>query len=152
MKMTTSTYEAYLYNLEFFYSFRAKEESELIKPLSKGKWSIKEIIGHIYFWDLFLLENMVPEMKDNGVLPDFPDHDTYNEKAIESIRTFEDTNVLIEEFVTTRNKLMDKIENLDQEVTFTIGKKKRKYTLDSFLHMFVKHDIHHMKQIISLTD
>ncbi len=150
--MTTSIYEAYQYNMEFFCSFAMKAETELIKPVSKGKWSIKEIIGHIYFWDLFLLENMVPEMKDNGVLPDFPDHDSYNEKAMESIKSFKDTNSLIEAFVITRNKLMDKMESLDQEVTFTIGKNKRNYTPESFLRMFVEHDMHHIKQIKSLAD
>ncbi|WP_404450197.1 DinB family protein [Sutcliffiella horikoshii] len=152
MKLTISPYQAYRNNMEFFGSLSTKNEAELTKPISSGKWSIKEIIGHIYFWDLYLLENMVPEMKDNGVLPDFPDHDTYNEKALESIRSFEGTNVLIEEFIIIRNELMDKMESLDQKVTFTIGKKKRKYTPDSFLRMFVKHDIHHMEQIISLAD
>lgn len=152
MKSTISTYEAYQYNLEFFSSFAKKDETELIKPTSSGKWSIKEIIGHIYFWDLFLLENMVPAMKDNGVLPDFPDHNSYNEKAMESIKSFKDTNSLIEAFVITRNKLMDKMESLDQEVIFTIGKNKRNYTPKSFLSMFVEHDLHHMEQIKSLAD
>ncbi|KPB06703.1 hypothetical protein AAV98_00660 [Bacillus sp. CHD6a] len=138
--------------MEFFCSFLTKDETVLIKPISTGKWSIKEIIGHIYFWDLFLLENMVPEMKDNSVLPDFPDHDTYNQKAIESIESFRDSHSLLEEFVITRNKLMDKMESLDQEVTFTIGKNKRNYTPESFLRMFVEHDMHHMEQIKSLTD
>ncbi|MGD7052159.1 DinB family protein [Sutcliffiella horikoshii] len=152
MKSTTSTYVAFQYNMEFFNSFATKDETELIKPISTGKWSIRDIIGHIYFWDLFLLEYMVPEMKDNGVLPDFPDHDNYNEKAIQSIKSFTDTNSLIEEFIITRKKLIANMENLDQEVRFTIGNKKRKFTPESFLRMFVQHDIHHMEQIKSLAD
>ncbi|KMJ60463.1 hypothetical protein AB685_00610 [Bacillus sp. LL01] len=133
--------------MHFFRSFTAKDEAELIIPITNGKWSVKEIIGHIYYWDIYLLENMIPEMKDNGVLPDFPNHDEYNEKAIRTIERFTNTHGLIEEFVITRKKLINKMENLNQGVSFTIGHGKRKFTPESFLKMFVDHDKHHMEQI-----
>lgn len=147
MSSSTTSYQAYESNMEFFRLFGTKEEAELNTPISNGKWSVKEIIGHIYYWDLFLLETMVPEMKESGVLPDFPDHDDYNEKAIQSIKRFPDTKALLEEFTLTRKELIRKMENLNQEETFTIGKKKRKFTPGSFLKMFVGHDNHHIEQI-----
>ncbi len=147
MTLSTSVYQTYDSNMQFFQALIEKNETELISPISNGKWSIKEIIGHIYYWDLYLLENMVPEMKENGVLPDFPDHDSYNEKAIRSIGSFTNTNDLIEEFVITRKKLINKMEDMDQGIRFTIGKKKRIFTPESFLKMFEGHDKHHMKQI-----
>lgn len=132
MILSTSTYQAYESNMEFFRSFRSKDEDELISPICKGKWSVKEIIGHIYYWDLFLLEKMVPEMKEGGVLPDFPDHDEYNEKAIQAIMIFNDTEALIKEFVLTRKELIRNLENLNQGVRFTIGKKSANSLLNLF--------------------
>ncbi|TYS70431.1 DinB family protein [Sutcliffiella horikoshii] len=152
MNLTISSYQAYLNNMEFFYSFTNKEESELNQPINYGKWSIKETIGHIYYWDLFLLKKMIPVMKDNGVLPEFPDHDEYNNKAMNAIKSFSSTNDLLEEFVITRKKLISNMERLNQEVRFTIGNNKRNYTPQSFLHMFVEHDVHHMEQIRHFTD
>ncbi|NLP52850.1 DinB family protein [Bacillus sp. RO1] len=152
MELTISPYQAYRNNMEFFYSFTTKTEGELNQPIQKGKWSIKEIIGHIYFWDLFLLEDMVPEMKDSGVLPNFPEHDEYNNKAIHSIKSFSSTNDLLEEFVITRKKLISNMEKLNQEVKFTIGNNKRNFTPQTFLGMFVEHDIHHMEQIKNMAD
>lgn len=147
MTLSTSTYQSYESNMEFFRSFKSKDETELITPISNRKWSVKEIIGHIYYWDLFLLEKMVPKMKEGGVLPDFPDHDEYNEKAIQAIKVFNDTEALLEEFVLIRKELIRNMENLNQGVRFTIGNKKRKFTPESFLKMFLNHDKHHMEQI-----
>ncbi|NMH74653.1 DinB family protein [Bacillus sp. RO2] len=152
MKLTISPYQAYRNNMEFFYSFSTKVEGELNQPIQKGKWSIKETIGHIYFWDLFLLKNMVPVMKDSGVLPNFPDHDDYNNKAIHFIKSFSSTKDLLEEFVITRKKLLSNMEKLNQEVRFSIGDNKRNFTPQSFLSMFVEHDRHHMEQIKSMAD
>lgn len=147
MSLSTSSYQTYEKNMHFFQTLKAKNEEDLNSPISKGKWSIREIIGHIYYWDLYLLEKMVPEMKENGVLPDFPDHDAYNADAIVSLERFTNTKEQIEEFVITRKKLIYKMEKLDQGIKFTIGNKKRKFTPESFLKMFVNHDLHHIKQI-----
>jgi uncharacterized damage-inducible protein DinB len=144
--MNTSFIE-YRENMNYFMALADEKEDFLTAPLSEGKWSKKEIIGHIYFWDVYLLEKMVPDMADGAILAEFPDHDEYNAEAVNYINKFSATADLLNEFSETRKKLLFKLEQLDPQLRFTIGKGKRKFTSESFLGMFVKHDQHHMKQI-----
>ena len=121
-------------------------EELLREPIKEGKWSIIQIVGHLYYWDKFNLEKMVPFMEDGADLPAFPDHDQHNEEAMSFI---EDHSVdsIINSFVVTRNELNERISRIDKDVRFTIGGGKRKLSGESFIKIFLKHDSHHLKQI-----
>lgn len=122
------------------------EETELIEPISEGKWSIREIVGHLYYWDKYNLEVMVPKMSDGEILPEFPEHDQYNEKGIYYLRD-KSVESILTIFIKTRKELIDNLENISEDTRFTIGKGKRQYSGESFTKIFLKHDIHHLKQI-----
>ncbi|MBP3953102.1 DinB family protein [Bacillus suaedae] len=125
-----------------------KEISEEIRtePIKEGKWSIREIVGHLYYWDKFNLEKMVPLMVQDADLPKFPDHDEHNEEAMTFLRDYS-VETIINNFVVTRKELTERISSLDEDVRFTIGGGKRKFSAESFVKIFVKHDAHHLKQI-----
>ncbi len=133
-------------NLEEIMDLASLPEDKLLAPIQEGKWSIKEIIGHIFYWDKFILEEMVPHMEQGGVLIAFPDHDLHNHEAVKYITNFQVQEVF-EQFANTRNELLDKVSLIPNDVRFTIGKGKRKFSTDSFLKMFVSHDQTHVKQI-----
>ena len=125
---------------------RDVSEARLCEPIKDGKWSIIQIVGHLYYWDKFNLEQMVPKMADDVNLPKFPDHDQHNKEAMTFI---EDHSVksIIESFILTRKELIDNASRLDKDIRFTIGNGKRKYSVESFIKIFMKHDAHHLKQI-----
>lgn len=122
------------------------DEHILLEPIGEGKWSRKEIIAHLYYWDKFNLEVMVPKMSDGANLPSFPDHDDYNKLAVEALEK-DTVHTIIQYFVETRNELLQKINNIPSDIRFTIGKGKRQFSPESFMKMFLKHDAHHIKQI-----
>lgn len=118
----------------------------LNEPIHEGKWSIREIVGHLYYWDKFNLEQMVPKMIEGAILPEFPDHDQHNKEAIANLKN-KSVETVINDFANTRRELIKSLLNLDDEVRFTIGKGKRQFSGESFIKIFVKHDAHHLKQI-----
>ncbi|WP_253905510.1 DinB family protein [Bacillus sp. THAF10] len=114
--------------------------------IAEGKWSIMQIVGHIYYWDKYILEIVIPQLQDGADLPPFPDHDLYNEEAMNFIRDFSNEH-LVNAFVKTRKDLVEELSKIDQDVRFTINGSKRRYSTDSFIRMFLEHDEHHLKQI-----
>lgn len=121
-------------------------EDTLIEPISEGKWSIRDIVGHLFYWDKYNLEKMVPLMVSGANLPHFPDHDQYNKESILSLK---DSSVesIIDAFIETRKELIGNISKVEEDVRFTIGKGKRQFSSESFIKMFLEHDIHHLQQI-----
>jgi len=127
--------------------YKEFDEQRLLEPISEGKWSVKEIIGHLYYWDRFILRNHVPYMNEGANLNAFPNHDLHNREAIEYISVFTTTGSLIDEFVLNRRLLIEAISGIESNAKFTIGSGKRQFTVDKYLKMFIDHDIHHLKQM-----
>lgn len=143
MNKTLSQFEKMVDNI---LDLKEISEDKLSEPYKKGKWSIREIVGHLYYWDKFNLEKMVPLMVQDADLPKFPDHDQHNKEAITYIKDYS-VETIIDKFVLTRKELTERISSLDGDVRFTIGGSKRKFSGESFIKIFVKHDAHHLKQI-----
>lgn len=121
-------------------------ESLLTDPIAEDKWSIREIVGHLYYWDRYNLEEMVPEMKDGISLPEFPDHDLYNAEGLRLLEG-KSAEAVIDLFIKIRNALVEKMSEVDEDLSFTIGSGKRTFSPESFIRMFVEHDRRHLKQI-----
>ncbi|PYZ97500.1 hypothetical protein CR205_02580 [Alteribacter lacisalsi] len=119
---------------------------ELYEPIAEGKWSIREIVGHMHMWDRYLLEKMVPQMEDEARLPVFPDHDSFNRDAINGLEGLS-VEEITDLFVKTRTKLVKALDGVDPDIRFTIGEGKRRFSPESFVKMFVKHDKHHVLQM-----
>ncbi|WP_338551446.1 DinB family protein [Paenibacillus sp. KS-LC4] len=126
---------------------KEKEEYKMLDPIKEGKWSIREIIGHLYYWDKFILEQHIPFMAQGANLIAFPDHDIHNNEGIQYISSFKSVVALIDEFVFTRSQLIEAIDSIKNDIRFTIGSGKRQFTLESYIRIFSEHDIHHLEQI-----
>ncbi|ASA22455.1 hypothetical protein [Paenibacillus donghaensis] len=72
------------------------DEHKLLDPIKEGKWSIREIVGHLYYWDKFILEQHVPSIAQGANLIAFPDHDFHNNEAIQHISSIENVVALID--------------------------------------------------------
>jgi len=123
------------------------DELILLEPIKKGKWSIREIVGHLYYWDKFILEHHAPSMSQGATLIAFPDHDLHNNEAIQHISSYNNFAFLIDKFVCTRNQLLDMINDINDDIRFFIDLEKSQFTIESYISMFTEHDNHHFKQI-----
>lgn len=122
------------------------QSSLLLEPISKGKWSIREIVGHLYYWDKYNLEKMVPLMENGAKLPEYPDDDKYNEEAIFYLKNYS-VEAIIDLFIETRKELIEITSKVGEDVRFTIGNGKREFSAEHIINIFLKHDIHHLQQI-----
>ncbi|MRH44075.1 DinB family protein [Aquibacillus halophilus] len=121
-------------------------ESKLIEPIAEGKWSTREIIGHIHLWDQLIILQVIPSI-DGGKVPEFPSFNSFNLYAICLLEDYKTMEVL-DSFISTRRELLEKIAEVDLENKFIIGEETDKvYTPESLIQMFVEHDRHHLKQI-----
>lgn len=119
----------------------------LLEPIDEGKWSIREIIGHLYYWDKFNLEHMVPYMRNGAHLPAFPDHDQHNEEAIRYIEKFDTVSSIINQFITTRELLIEQLSGIEIDARFTIEREPSTFSTQLFVDIFAEHDLHHLQQI-----
>ncbi|MDG5472300.1 DinB family protein [Jeotgalibacillus sp. ET6] len=137
--------------ISFIEPLKKYPEAFLTEPIQDGKWSIREIAGHLYYWDKYNFEKMVPEMEDGVRLPEFPDHDWYNAEGLRFLEGIS-AKAVIDLFIRMRNALVEKISAVDEDLSFTIGSGKRTFSPESFIRMFVEHDRHHLKQIEGKVD
>ncbi|MBD0383232.1 DinB family protein [Paenibacillus sedimenti] len=116
-----------------------------LKPLSTGKWSLREVLTHIMYWDKNSLEMMVPNMAEDAKLF-FVDIEKHNQEAAVYAQTYNSLDTLIDDLIKTRKQLLDLLEEkYDDTTIFTID--NRNYTYKKFVHIFIHHDEHHKKQI-----
>ncbi|WP_225228797.1 DinB family protein [Bacillus sp. PS06] len=140
------TFSQYASLIDDVLKLKEVPEDRVCEPIKEGKWSIIQIVGHLYYWDQFILEQMVPHMVDGADLPKFPDHDQYNAEGIAFIKD-DSVESIIDRFVSTRQELINRVELIGKDVRFTIGGGKRKFSGESYVKMFIKHDAHHLKQM-----
>lgn len=130
-----------------FEKLKGYPEYLLTEPIAKGKWSIREIVGHMFYWDKFNLENMVPYISNGAKLFPFPDHDSQNREAVSYIDKFDSVTSIIDAFVKTRKKLIENIIDIESSVRFEIENEPYEFSTENFVEIFVEHDSHHLKQI-----
>ena len=134
--------------MDFAQSLKESDKNDWTKPIEGGKWSTREIIGHILYWDILSVETMLPLMSNGATLPAFPNLNEHNNRSVSFIEKFITKDDLIDIFISTRKELIIKSKEIyNKNTRFTIGKGKRKYSIDSYISIFVDHDKHHKKQV-----
>lgn len=116
-----------------------------LKPLSSGKWSLREILTHMMYWDRNSLEMMVPNMSEGAKLS-FVDIEKYNQEAAVFAQSYNSLDSLIDDLVNTRKQLLNLLEETyNDAIKFTID--NHNFTYKKFVNIFIHHDEHHKKQI-----
>ncbi|GAA3410181.1 DinB family protein [Paenibacillus hodogayensis] len=114
-------------------------------PILPGKWSIHEIVGHIWLWDTYALEQMIPEMTQGAVLQ-MANRQSINRNAeLFSLRI--QKAEMIDHFAATRNELAEACSFVHESgISFFIG--ARRLQMESYIREYVvEHDRHHEAQI-----
>jgi len=122
-------------------------EATLTEPLSDGKWSIREIVGHLLYWDMFNIEKMIPYMSNGATLPAFPNHDLHNAEAVEYLQTYRNVGDILDDFIKTRKQFINELKKLDTNIKFHIQNEPNTFTPETFVAIFLEHDIHHVNQV-----
>lgn len=137
--------------ISYIESLGELDESYWLQPIAPGKWSLKELVCHLWNWDRYSMDVMIPMMENGAALPDFVDIEQHNLAARELAKTFNSSDELIEAFAETRRVMIQLItDRYDKDARFTIGTEKRKYSIDTYLQIFTHHDLEHKKQIDDL--
>lgn len=132
-------------------SIRNIPEELLIKK-TDGKWSVKEVIGHLY--DL--------EELWYGRIDDFLTHkevlraaDLANTKTHEAGHNSQAVETLLNQFITERNKLIERVKNIDEATAAIVALHPRLQTpmrlIDS-LFFVAEHDDHELGKIRRLIE
>lgn len=122
-------------------------EETLTEQLSDGKWSVREIIGHLLYWDKFNLEKMIPSMSHGAVLRSFPNHDLHNEEAVTYLQNYKSVRDILDDFVKIRKQFVNELQKLDKNMEFEIENEPNTFTIETFAEIFLEHDMHHLNQI-----
>lgn len=132
------------------------DEKQADLPLAKGKWSTKQVISHMYGWDLYLLETVLPSALSKKAVS-FPSHDEFNARSLKETEAFCFKN-LIEQSIHLRNRLLNELKM--EKYTLILDKPLMvngishcpntctPYTLAYLMYEFAEHDNQHSRQII----
>ncbi|SOC41841.1 DinB family protein [Ureibacillus acetophenoni] len=135
------------YSIDFVKKLLEVSEENWRTPISKDKWTVAEVVGHLAPWDEFLLNDRLPYLLDNTPLPIGPDVDELNRQSAEISRS-KSKEEIISNFINVRRNLIITINNLDDELwdrNLNLG--ETSLTLDEYLKGFKDHDLHHINQI-----
>ncbi|MGC1122074.1 MAG: DinB family protein [Candidatus Methanofastidiosia archaeon] len=108
-----------------------------------GTWTAKEVLSHVAAWDLFFAD-VSRKMVKGEPLPEWPDFDEFNKKAV-SERRNKTKNQLIEEVRKTRGTYMQFIREQPGEEIF--NSRGYEFTVGSLTRDIMGHDKHHLKQL-----
>ncbi|MDQ6421770.1 DinB family protein [Paenibacillus sp. LHD-117] len=146
--MSSKTINEFSSFISYIESLRNLPEQYWMLPIAPGKWILKELVCHLWNWDHYSLNVMIPLMEAGAKLPDFVNIEEHNEAAKELAKSFNNAIDLIDVFVKNREEMVQLlIQKYDKTVRFTIGNGKRQYSFDSYVGIFTHHDEHHKTQI-----
>lgn len=140
---------------EWLGTLKDLSNEEWVKPISEGKWSIREIVSHFMNWDNYLISTVVPLVKA-GEPFGFPAFDSFNKLASTYATSGISKDDLLDEVILTRNHLLQELKDMPEEVItnhLPVGgmthcpQTGEPYSLIYIIHEFIDHDLHHKKQI-----
>lgn len=137
----------YKQSIEFAENLKELTDSIWLQPISENKWSTCEIIGHLIYWDRFIIEKRFPYLTLENQQLEIPNVQEMNKQAaIESKTKMKDK--VIKEFVDERYKLIALLSKLSQEEfnqSIVIGKSH--LIMSEYFEGLIEHDLHHFQQI-----
>lgn len=121
-------------------------ESTLLTPVRAGGWSMRHIIGHIYYWDRFLIETVLPSVKSTNPVRQWPQPDIYNQSALASIEGRR-ARWVADRGIEMRTTLLDQLSDVDLAAPIHIQSREDIKSAGILIKVFDQHDFHHIRQI-----
>lgn len=157
ISLGNETIHRYKEFIEWTDTLRDLDDGIWLTPIAEGKATVVEIISHLQNWDNYLINMIIPSIKDGKGMV-FPDFNSFNQKAYEYARSGISKNNLLDEFKQTRLELIDILltePNVAAKHVTANGVENcphtgTPYSLLYIIHEFIEHDIHHKNQILSV--
>lgn len=142
--------------VEWTDTLRDLDDTIWLTPIAEGKATVAEIISHLKNWDDYLLNTIIPAIK-NGEGMVFPDFDPFNQQAYEYARSGISKDELLDEFKQTRIQLVEIMLTEPDVATKHVTangvencpRTGTPYSLLYIIYEFIDHDNHHKNQILS---
>ncbi len=135
--------------LAFAEELRSVDTQIWDEPLAPGKWSLKEVTGHLLLWDQYFYESAIGKIAESKPLTlKQLDFNAFNARAAQYGRE-QSGGKLVEELVLWRSRLADTLEALPEaEFRRSFPDLDGKpFIIADYIPDFVWHDRHHIKQI-----
>jgi uncharacterized damage-inducible protein DinB len=134
--------------IEWLNSLESVDSKHWLEPITEGKWSVAEVIAHLFYWDRYILEERIPIFLSGGSLPKPPEVEAFNANAAAYARSGVGQMELLHEIVRERNRMLNLLSGMtDEQWTRPFRIKEREVTLGEYLFGFAEHDRHHQDQI-----
>lgn len=139
--------------IKFLEELERMDVSLFDKPIKAGKWSIKEIIAHLYRWDLHFFDQSIPRvLKERAII--YPSYHDYNKQSELYARTIEVKNIL-QDSIQVRKNLIHRLDKLDgilfEPITINghtnCPRTNEQYTLSHYIEELIDHDHQHKQEI-----
>lgn len=143
----------HLNSLISWYKSLPNDNKLMNKPIGEGKFSVKEIIAHLYRWDEYLINVGIPSILENGNI-EFPNFNDYNNESAKLVAE-NGIEEVIEHATKTREKLVKIFKDNEQyshkKISMNghthIPNSEKPYTFYYLIEDFSEHDQHHKQQI-----
>lgn len=135
--------------VSFVEKLRRVDHDKWNTPIAKGKWSPKEIIAHIAFWDKFFLEEFFQKINSGEkVIFQLPDFEIFNRRAIDWAKE-KSKSEIIDLTIQYRNEVIYHINSFSEKVFTKEHNRAGNYKISAYTYLttFIPHDQHHMTQI-----
>lgn len=133
--------------IKFVEELSKLDETVLRQPMQQGKWSIIEVVGHLQFWDQFVVEKRLPFIFSDKELPASPKVGDVNDDA--AVRARNNPPIItFEHFISTRTQLVNLLTNLPKEVWQNqICLNQKQIPFYDYVKGLLEHDLHHKRVV-----
>lgn len=122
------------------------------ESIDPGKWSYKDVVGHIMRWDKYFYEEAIARIAaDEPLTVQHLNYDDFNREAAEVGRSLSIAE-LAEQAIYYRKVIVDTIQKLPEEKLEKehVDGDGHIFHIPTYLNDFIWHDQHHLKDINQL--
>jgi uncharacterized damage-inducible protein DinB len=124
-------------------------EAEQNQPIAEGKWAVRDVIAHMWKWDVFFWEHAIRPLTQGAPLTyHHIDYNAFNENAKTECRKLPWSTV-VDETWKMREILADAIRRVPEEEYDRVHQDAdgHPFSVKAYLEDFLHHDAHHRGQI-----
>ncbi|MFD2673253.1 DinB family protein [Marinicrinis sediminis] len=138
----------------FVEQLKSLSEAEWSMPVTAGKVSVREIVGHLLNWDQHLGTQVIPAARE-GLGLYFPEFDAFNEIGYAYARTVQQ-EVLIDQFIYHRHWLCEQLQRMPTmqllkpttaNGAYLCPRSGKPYSLLYIIEEMIDHDQYHQRYL-----
>ncbi|TJY44171.1 DinB family protein [Cohnella pontilimi] len=137
---------------DYVRSLDSLPESDQLKAVAEGKWAVRDVIAHMWKWDIFFWEHAVrPLIEGTPLTYHSLDFNAFNENAKNECRPLF-WSYLIEQTANTRDQIANAVRQFPESEYERTERDAdgNPFSMKAYLEDFIHHDAHHRLQIESV--